>query len=233
MTPLGQRSHLGQRLDALVDGELGHDERDRALAHVSRCPQCRAELHAARQVKARLTALSAPSVPDSLTSRLLALAAADGADGAAGSAPAGPRRAPLPLARPLPDGPGALVAGALPAPRPLAGPSRRVVSVARGLRPVSASAMGLALGAAVLVVAPVSPHTSNAAAHPRPSSAVAPRPAGLPAVRALRMVPVTIPSASISAGVQQSAPTTARPAWAVPARSRSVGVLRAPGRWGR
>ncbi|NHC13194.1 anti-sigma factor family protein [Motilibacter deserti] len=229
MTPLGARSHLGQRLDALVDGELGHDERDRALAHVSHCPQCRAELHAARQVKARLTALSAPSVPDSLTSRLLALAAsADAGPGSpTGSVPATPvRRSSLPLARPLPHPDDPSFSPLSPRPLPtarLGAPSRRIVGVARGLRPVSASAMGLALGAVVLVVAPVPPHTSSAAAHQRPSSVAVPRSSGLPPVRALR-VPVV--------NGLRSAALPGR-TWTTPARSRSIAVLRATGRWGR
>lgn len=44
-------SHLGERLTALVDGELGHDERDRALAHLAACDLCRAEADALRALK--------------------------------------------------------------------------------------------------------------------------------------------------------------------------------------
>ena len=35
-------THLGDRIAALVDGELGHQDRDRALAHVAHCARCRA-----------------------------------------------------------------------------------------------------------------------------------------------------------------------------------------------
>ena len=35
-------NHLGPASSALVDGELGHEARDRALAHVAHCPTCRA-----------------------------------------------------------------------------------------------------------------------------------------------------------------------------------------------
>jgi hypothetical protein len=53
-------SHLGERLTALVDGELGHDERDRALAHLAVCAECRAEADALRRLKSRLRALPGP-----------------------------------------------------------------------------------------------------------------------------------------------------------------------------
>lgn len=51
-------SHLGERLTALVDGELGHDDRDRALAHLALCGECRAAAEALRRVKKRLRALA-------------------------------------------------------------------------------------------------------------------------------------------------------------------------------
>ncbi|MDX6738788.1 zf-HC2 domain-containing protein [Actinocorallia sp. A-T 12471] len=56
-------SCLGERLTALVDGELDHDERDRAQAHLVLCAACRGEVEALRAVKRRLGALggAAPS----------------------------------------------------------------------------------------------------------------------------------------------------------------------------
>ncbi|CNE23020.1 Predicted transmembrane transcriptional regulator (anti-sigma factor) [Mycobacterium tuberculosis] len=51
-------SCLGERLTALVDGELGHEERDRVLAHLAGCAQCRAEVAGLRRVKGRLRGLS-------------------------------------------------------------------------------------------------------------------------------------------------------------------------------
>ncbi|MFI0452929.1 anti-sigma factor family protein [Actinomadura sp. 6N118] len=51
-------SCLGERLTALVDGELGHEERDRALAHLARCERCRAEADALRRIKGRLRGLA-------------------------------------------------------------------------------------------------------------------------------------------------------------------------------
>ena len=38
-------THLGDRIAALADGELGHTERDRALAHVAGCPSCLSLIH--------------------------------------------------------------------------------------------------------------------------------------------------------------------------------------------
>ncbi|WP_329519660.1 anti-sigma factor family protein [Spirillospora sp. NBC_01491] len=51
-------SCLGERLTALVDGELGHEERDRALAHLAACARCRTEADELRRLKSRLRSLS-------------------------------------------------------------------------------------------------------------------------------------------------------------------------------
>ena len=51
-------SHLGDRLSALVDGELGGAERDKAYAHLARCEQCRAEAAALRDLKRQLRSLA-------------------------------------------------------------------------------------------------------------------------------------------------------------------------------
>jgi hypothetical protein len=50
--------HLGDRLSALVDGELGGAERDKAYAHLARCEQCRAEASALRDLKRQLRSLA-------------------------------------------------------------------------------------------------------------------------------------------------------------------------------
>ncbi|TDC58260.1 zf-HC2 domain-containing protein [Actinomadura sp. KC345] len=57
-------SCLGERLTALVDGELGHEERDRAHAHLAGCAQCRDEVAALRRLKGRLRDLSDSPVAD-------------------------------------------------------------------------------------------------------------------------------------------------------------------------
>ncbi len=50
-------SHLGERLSALVDGELSGAERDRAYAHLASCAQCRAEAAQLRALKQKLRSL--------------------------------------------------------------------------------------------------------------------------------------------------------------------------------
>jgi hypothetical protein len=52
--------HLGARLGALVDGELAHDDRDRALAHLAGCAQCRTLVEAERSLKGQLGAMPMP-----------------------------------------------------------------------------------------------------------------------------------------------------------------------------
>lgn len=59
-------SCLGERLTALVDGELGHEERDRALAHLAGCAQCRDEVSSLRKLKGRLRGLSNLPLADSI-----------------------------------------------------------------------------------------------------------------------------------------------------------------------
>ncbi|MER6524815.1 zf-HC2 domain-containing protein [Streptomyces sp. NPDC001508] len=73
--------HLGDRLSALVDGELGHDARERVLAHLATCARCKAEADAQRQLK-NVFAESAPPPPsESFLARLQGLPASDGPDG--------------------------------------------------------------------------------------------------------------------------------------------------------
>jgi anti-sigma factor RsiW len=93
------RRHLGERLSALIDGELSHAQRERVLAHLARCESCRREAGVLRLLKRRMHALGdsdpatgQPAGGDALTWRLLALVPA------AGKGP-GPQR-PLRWARP-------------------------------------------------------------------------------------------------------------------------------------
>ncbi len=62
MTGSGSRGdmtgdHLGDVLSGLLDGELAADEEAAARAHLSRCPDCAAELDATRAVRVTLRAL--------------------------------------------------------------------------------------------------------------------------------------------------------------------------------
>jgi anti-sigma factor RsiW len=67
-------SHLGDRLSALVDDELSHDERDRLLAHLAACQDCRAEAAALRALKRRVGALGDAVMDVRLLARLVELA---------------------------------------------------------------------------------------------------------------------------------------------------------------
>jgi anti-sigma factor RsiW len=66
-------SHLDDLAAALVDNELDHDARDRALSHITRCAPCRAEVDAQRRLKALLANQADPEVSIDLTMRLLVL----------------------------------------------------------------------------------------------------------------------------------------------------------------
>ena len=79
------RRHLGERLSALIDGELSHAQRERVLAHLARCESCRREAGMLRSLKRRMHALGdsdpatgQPAGGDALTWRLLALVPAAG-----------------------------------------------------------------------------------------------------------------------------------------------------------
>jgi anti-sigma factor RsiW len=67
-------SHLGDRLSALVDGELDGAERDRAYAHLASCEQCRTEAAELRALKQKLsTLLSRAPAEAAMTRRLIAM----------------------------------------------------------------------------------------------------------------------------------------------------------------
>ena len=91
-------SHLGTQISALIDGELGGVELDRANAHLAGCAACQAEAAGLRQLKRELRALGELDGADAVTGRLLAMICPGGPGG--------------------PDGPGAPGGGAVTA-RPL------------------------------------------------------------------------------------------------------------------
>ena len=91
---------LSSRVSALADGSLPDDVRDRALAHVTSCPDCRADLEAERLLRARLQALPAPRLSSSLVASLLAMAEPGGPlPPRAGHVPGTPRPAPATIRR--------------------------------------------------------------------------------------------------------------------------------------
>jgi anti-sigma factor RsiW len=71
-------SHLGERLSALIDGELSHQQRERVLAHLANCGPCRREASALRMLKQRMHALGEATADTALTDRLIAVAGVPG-----------------------------------------------------------------------------------------------------------------------------------------------------------
>ncbi|MGW7066416.1 anti-sigma factor family protein [Streptomyces sp. NPDC054855] len=77
--------HLGDRLAALVDGELGHDARERVLAHLATCPKCKTEADAQRRLKSVFAEAAPPPPSESFLARL------QGLPGGGSEPPSGPR----------------------------------------------------------------------------------------------------------------------------------------------
>ncbi|MFF8725128.1 anti-sigma factor [Streptomyces sp. NPDC015171] len=69
--------HLGDRLSALVDGELGHETRERVLAHLATCARCKAEADAQRALKSVFAEAAQPSPSESFLARLQGLPGGD------------------------------------------------------------------------------------------------------------------------------------------------------------
>jgi hypothetical protein len=71
----GWGGHLGDRTSALLDGQLGEEESERAWEHVHGCHDCRDRVEREGWLKRRLAGLSydptASAVPDSLKGTLL------------------------------------------------------------------------------------------------------------------------------------------------------------------
>ncbi len=66
-------SHLGNLISALIDGELGGVELDRANSHLAGCAACRAEAAQLRELKRELRTLGDLDGADAVISRLLAI----------------------------------------------------------------------------------------------------------------------------------------------------------------
>lgn len=73
--------HLGDRLSALVDGELGHEARERVLAHLATCAKCKAEADAQRRLKNVFAEAAPPPPSESFLARLQMLPAGGDTDG--------------------------------------------------------------------------------------------------------------------------------------------------------
>ncbi|MCH0540067.1 zf-HC2 domain-containing protein [Streptomyces sp. MUM 203J] len=71
--PTPAEQHLGDRLAALVDGELGHDARERVLAHLATCARCKAEADAQRRLKSVFAQAAPPPPSEGFLARLQGL----------------------------------------------------------------------------------------------------------------------------------------------------------------
>ncbi len=159
-------SHLGDRVAALLDGELDHGARDRALSHLAHCDACRAEVEGQRAVKALLRTSGSPGPSPETLSGLLSLAAPGG--------PLPPRARTMPLGPVVPDlpAPGRRTRGSArpdgrrsdssrPAGRLLVGRARRARVATAGALSVAVLVLGTAFvaggtaGSAGPLVSPV------------------------------------------------------------------------------
>lgn len=202
-------THLGDRAAALVDNELDHDARDRALAHLAGCDRCRLEVEAARQVKSLLAGLSGAGQPAGLAARLQAIAV----DGQ-GGLPAPPTPAALGLPTPFdyapvfagPVGPAGFGRQRPAAARPggTAGPGRRPGGVRpagrQRFRLVTASALSLS-AAALTTAFTMSEPPRGQSITPSPAARLAPGALGIaPAARSPQQVSYRHPSGLLGSG---------------------------------
>ncbi|MFF1510578.1 anti-sigma factor family protein [Streptomyces sp. NPDC058326] len=88
-SPTPAEHHLGDRLAALVDGELGHDARERVLAHLATCARCKAEADAQRTLKSVFASAAPPPPSEGFLARLQGLPGGPGEPGGPGG-PSGP-----------------------------------------------------------------------------------------------------------------------------------------------
>ncbi|MFJ1545328.1 zf-HC2 domain-containing protein [Streptomyces sp. NPDC088246] len=79
--PTPAEQHLGDRLAALVDGELKHDARERVLAHLATCAKCKAEAAAQRRLKSVFAQSAPPSPSEGFLARLQGLPGGPGGPG--------------------------------------------------------------------------------------------------------------------------------------------------------
>ncbi|MGW9438980.1 anti-sigma factor family protein [Streptomyces sp. NPDC055607] len=92
-SPTPAEHHLGDRLAALVDGELGHDARERVLAHLATCARCKAEADAQRTLKSVFASAAPPPPSEGFLARLQGLPGGPGepsGDPAGFGGPGGP-----------------------------------------------------------------------------------------------------------------------------------------------
>jgi anti-sigma factor RsiW len=152
-------SHLGEEISALVDGELSHDARERALGHLAGCVECRTAVDGERRTKALVAGMEPPVLPEELADRLrlvpAALSAPYGQRAAAWLADHRPGRS-----RSLRNPTGARrPADTRPARRP--GRRRRVSAAASGAVVVGAAVAAFVVGGGPAEGQPVAPQVDK------------------------------------------------------------------------
>lgn len=209
-SPSPAEQHLGDRLAALVDGELKHDARERVLAHLATCAKCKAEADAQRRLKTMFVESAPPPLSAGLLARLQGLPGG-GPDGPSG--PAGPPGPPgadpfeafaygLPVAPPQQQGFRIHEVGR---------PRRRFAFVAAGAVSLAALALG---GTLPLEAAEPNPRGDSPAPASRPGPAL---PVSDAAVRErLPSTPAAVPTllstvATPLPPLHPSSPSSARP----------------------
>ncbi|MFB7465514.1 zf-HC2 domain-containing protein [Streptomyces sp. NPDC056224] len=200
-SPSPAEQHLGDRLAALVDGELTHDVRERVLAHLATCAKCKAEADAQRRLKTMFVESAPPPLSAGLLARLQGLPGG-GLDGPSGLP--GPSGSAAPHGRAGLSGndPLASFAYALPgaAGQPRGGfpihevgrPRRRFAFVAAGAVSLAAIALGGAMpldGVDPNVRGTTHPAGPSPASRPGPAVSVADA-----SVRDLPPTPARVPS---------------------------------------
>lgn len=103
--PTPAEQHLGDRLSALVDGELSHETRERVLAHLATCVKCKAEADAQRRLKNVFAEAAPPPPSESFLARLQGLPAGGDLDGGGTPLGGGGLGRRFPPAAGLPSGP--------------------------------------------------------------------------------------------------------------------------------
>lgn len=155
-------NHLGDKVSALVDGQLPIEATERAHAHLAHCRDCRDAVEAERLMKARLSCLPAPEPGADLLGRLLALGGPSG---------------------PLAPRPGHVPGMPRPAEVPLPHPAAEPVGARSGYRWSGSASTGL-LTAPAPAVRPVSPRLTRASTRPVSAPRVTHPPDGRPGGRA-------------------------------------------------
>ncbi|OLT25587.1 hypothetical protein BJF83_05375 [Nocardiopsis sp. CNR-923] len=190
--------HLGERLSALVDGELGPAEHERALIHLAKCESCRFEADMTRRLKRRLNGLGEPEPDNDFLGRLASLSRDPGSTSDDRDRPGPPpggagfgMRPPLGSSRPLGGRP---LGG-------LGGPPGPLVAEAAGAGPVATATEPVVAARSIPDVRPVRRRGAQRLAHLFP-----PLPGGRYAVAGVAVATALLGSAFVAGGHDEGTP---------------------------